>query len=203
MKPKSQITAERIIPILLVSILCGCAGKKTRLWIDPPVGTEMSDRGSQKLYYQIEDAQLGKKESLSIPIQNLPENLVVEQRGKGSPSEAEIGLATKADRQISAGQLPESEKPAAPTLSYLRGLSEVEAKYQKRLYSEALIHLAPLLEQYPKQSRLFVMQGTLFRKIGEKKLALDAYKRAQQLDPGNPALEEAVLHAQDEIGETL
>lgn len=185
-------------PILLISTI-GCASKKTRLWIDPPIGTEVSEQNSKKIYYQVEDIQGGKKESLAIPIQQMPENLVVEQRGKHS-MEREIALATKADQQISDGKLPNPETSPAPTVSYLRGLAEVEGLYQKRQYSEALVHLAPLIEQYPRQSRLFVMQGTLFRKIGEKKLALDAYKRAQQLDPNNPALEEAVLRSQEEIG---
>lgn len=192
---------QYLIPILLLTTM-GCAAKKTRLWIEPPIGTEATERNPQKLYYQVEDVQAGKKESLAIPLQQMPENLVVEQRGKSS-SESEIALATKADRQISDGKLPDANTSSAPTVSYLRGLSEVEAMYQKRQYSEALVHLAPLIEQYPKQSRLFVMQGTLFRKIGEKKLALDAYKRAQQIEPNNPALEEAVLRTQDEIGEKL
>lgn len=183
----------------------GCAEKKTRLWIDPPPGTDVADRATQKLYYQIEDVQGGKKESMAIPLQQMPENLVVQQ--KASPhSESELQLATEADRQISDGKLPDAAaKPLKPTVSYLRGLAEVEGLYQKRQFSEALVRLAPLIEQYPKQSRLFAMQGTLYRRIGEKKLSLDAYSRAQKLDSSSATLEDAVLRARDETesGENL
>lgn len=183
----------------------GCAEKKTRLWIDPPPGMDVADRNSQKLYYQIEDAQGGKKESMAIPLQQLPENLVVQQKA-GPHTDSDLALATQADKQISEGKLPDpSAKTSKPTVSYLRGLAEVEGLYQKRQYSEALVRLAPLIEQYPKQSRLFAMQGTLYRRIGEKKLSLDSYNRAQKLDSGSATLEDAVLRARDEAesGENL
>jgi hypothetical protein len=183
----------------------GCAERKTRLWIDPPPGMDVADRNTQKLYYQIEDSQAGKKESMAIPLQQMPENLVVEQKA-GPRTESELALATQADRQISEGKIPDAaSKNSKPTVSYLRGLAEVEGLYQKRQYSEALVHLAPLIEQYPKQSRLFAMQGTLYRRIGEKKLSLDAYNRAKKLDGASATLEDAVLRARDEAesGENL
>ncbi len=194
---------KRFVAILFVLLMgAGCAEKKSRIWIDPPVGIEVTERNPQKIYYQIEDMQSGKKESLTIPLQQMPENLVVEQKNKPAP-ESELALATRADKQISAGQILSAGATTTPTLSYLHGLAEVESMYQKKQYAEALVRIAPLLEEYPKQSRLFVMQGTLFRRIGEKKLALASYKRAQQLEPNNPTLEEAVLKAQDETGENL
>ncbi len=184
----------------------GCAEKKTRLWIEPPVGSDSDKTHSQKLFYQVEDVHGGKKESLMIPIQQTPDNLTLEENkgeNKTHPGDSEVSLATRADQQIRDGKLSITHKTGAPTVSYLRGLSEVEALYQKKMYTESLIKLAPLIEQYPQQTRLFVMQGTLFKKMGEKKLALEAYQKAQKLDSQNPEIMEAVLKIQDEIGEKL
>lgn len=198
----SQKKRIALTALALSVALSACAEKKTRLWIDPPIGTEASERSPNKLYYQIEDVQSGKRESVSIPLQQMPENLVVQQ--KATPkTEDGLALATQADRQISDGKAAAPAKSGKPTVSYLRGLSEVEGFYQKRQFSEALVRLAPLIDQYPKQSRLFTMQGTLYRKIGEKKLAAQSYKRAQELDRNDPMLEEAMLKSQDEAGENL
>jgi hypothetical protein len=192
--------------VITVSLLAGlgCVEKKSRLWIDPPPGFEDSEKNSQKLYYQVEDMQSGKKENLIIPLSHMPENLVVSADGKEAfKSDAQLASATKADRMISDGKLADSQNVETPTLSYLKGLTEVEDLHQKRQFTEALVRVAPLIEQYPRQPRLLIMQGTLFRKIGEKKLALEAYRRAQKLDPKNPALEEAVLRGMEESGGNL
>lgn len=189
--------------LLLLLSLSSCAEKKTRVWIDPPLGLETGSGNSQKLYYQIEDVQAGKKENLIIPLRQTPHNLVVEEKKKNSEEDATLSLVTQADKQIQDGKLAFGQKVGAPTVSYLRGLAEVEGLYKNKKYSEALVKIGPLIEQYPQQSRLFVMQGTLFRKIGERKLSLQAYKKAQELDRGNPAIEEAVLKAQDEVGGSI
>jgi tetratricopeptide (TPR) repeat protein len=191
--------------ILSISSLLigGCAEKKTRIWIEPPVGQEVSEKSGQKLYYQVEDIQTGKKENLIIPLRQVPENLTVHNKKNQQNGDSELAMATKADQFISNGKISDPNVGNIPTVSYLRGLDEVEKLYQKKQYSESLIRLTPLIEQYPKQARLFTMQGTLFLKIGEKKMALEAYKRAQKLDKDNPAIEEAIFKTQAETGDKL
>lgn len=187
--------------LVLIGLLSApsCAEKKTRIWIEPPLGHESSAK--KKIYYQVEDIQSGKKENLMIPLEQTPENLIVEDRkiGKG---EAGLGTATQADRMISDGKLSD-KKTTSPTVSYLRGLQEVEDLFRKRAFSEALVKIAPLAEQYPNQTRVFAMQGTLFRKIGEKKLALKAYQRAFELDNENAELEDMIARLEDETGGSL
>ena len=50
-------------------------------------------------------------------------------------------------------------------------------------------------------AKLHVMQGTLYKKIGEKKLAYQAYQRAFALDKDNVRLQEAMDKLQAETGE--
>jgi Tfp pilus assembly protein PilF len=46
------------------------------------------------------------------------------------------------------------------------------------------------------------MQGTLYKKIGENKLALASYKKAYELEP-NILYEEVIENLENEIEETL
>jgi tetratricopeptide (TPR) repeat protein len=187
----------------LCALATSCAETKSRLWIEPPVGSISNT--PRELTYQVENSN-GTKENLVIPIKQLPDYLVIEDRKKGNKSDpgTDHASATQADQQIHGGKLAAAaKKKNAPTISYLRGLAEVEGLYHQQHYAEALVKLAPLVEEYPQQTRLLVMQGTLFRKIGEKKLALESYNKAKGLDRRNPEIDEAIAKLQDETGETL
>jgi tetratricopeptide (TPR) repeat protein len=192
--------------LILTLTVFACAEKQTRTWIDPPPGYESSKRPGQgkNLYYQIEDLQSGKRESFSIPVEQAPENLVLEDhRAKKSGPEGDTSEATQADRAIETGKLQAGPASSgAPTISYLRGIQEVEDLYQKQQFNEALIRIQPLIEQYPTQPKLFAMQGTLYRRIGERRLAQQAYKRAHELDKDDAAIEEAYLRTQDDSTES-
>lgn len=187
---------------VIAILICACAQKKARLWIEPPVGHSGTNSSSRNIFYRVEDAHTGKKESLYIPLNQPPQNLVVETNNKGGEGEENIAV-TKADEFLHQGKLPEAQdKKLPPTLSYLRGIQEVERLFAGEQHNEALVRLTPLLEQYPDQPRLYLMQGTLYRKIGEKKMALLSFKRAQELDKDNPLIEEALMRTQDDLGGT-
>jgi tetratricopeptide (TPR) repeat protein len=185
------------VAVAVLFSLLGCADKEVRLWIEPPAGFRAETQ--RNLYYRTEDVQSGKKESVAIPINQLPENLVVE-----APTPKDLtsspAAATKADALISGSSKTSPRKEGSPAVSYLRGLRSVEDLYQKKQFEEALIQLAPLLEDYPEKPRLFVMQGTLYRQLGEKKLAYHAYKVAHDLDKSDPKVAEAFYRMQNEAG---
>jgi tetratricopeptide (TPR) repeat protein len=184
--------------VLFLLILGACADKEVRLWIEPPVGYRTESQRS--LYYNIEDVQSGKKQSVAIPVNQLPENLVVEA-DQTAPEDENLAAATKADTLLGQTKPTAPLKEGAPTLSYLRGVRAVEDLYRQNQYEEALIKLAPLVEQYPQRPRLFVMQGTLYRQLGEKRLAYKAYKAAHELDKEDPKVAEAFYRLQNEAGE--
>ncbi len=190
-----------ITATITMVFIVSCSGKKTRMWITPPYSASEKDL-ARNINFQVEDVQTGKKESLTIPLHHSPETLVVENMQKKDPNDKDLAV-TFADRIISEGKVKSSDQKGPLSLSYLNGTAEVEDLYTKEKYSEALIRLAPLVEQYPKQAKLFIMQGTLYRKIGEKKLALGSFKRAQKLDKSNADLEEAILAIENDLGENL
>ncbi len=197
-----------LLKLSLLSILAfiACAEKKTRVWIDTPMGMDAEKLNSKNLSYHVEDVNQGKKENLTIPVNQIPDQLVVQTRKKSSTSgqeDGDLAVITQADQQIRDGKLTSVSPDGAPKISYLRVVSDIESLYLKKHYSEALVKLAPLIEQYPKQTKLFVMQGTLFKKIGENKLALDSYKKAKELEPNNASIEESILRVQAEVGSNL
>ncbi|MGZ3687703.1 MAG: hypothetical protein ACXVBW_05355, partial [Bdellovibrionota bacterium] len=113
---RNNIKRWAALGILMTST--GCAERKTRIWIDPPIGYESST--PKKLYYQVEDVSSGKRENLTIPLEQTPENLVVEQRKSAGSAPEGTQLAsseaTKADREIRDGKLPDIKAASAPTI---------------------------------------------------------------------------------------
>lgn len=186
---RSLLTLTALLPLL-----AHCAEPRSRVWIEPPIG--YAAQIPKKLYYKVEGGD-GNKETLAIPLTQLPQDLVVE--GVSKIAKGELGPnATRADQLFSQGKVSDA-KPTAPTLSYFRGVQAVERLHAAGQFSEALIRLTPLLEQYNDQAKLFQMQGTLYRKLGERKMALLAFKRAQEIEKTNPALDEAIQRTQEEL----
>lgn len=179
---------------LLIVLGVGCSTSKTRIWIDPPLGLSSEVQEDKNVSYRVEDVSSGKTENIVIPMVQSPENITIQdERKKALPSDPQEGeLVTQADQQIHDGTLAEHSSEEKPKISYLMGISKVEELYKKKKYAEALVRLAPLVKQYPKQTKLFVMQGTLFKKMGDSKLALEAYKRAQNLEPNNRSIRESI-----------
>ena len=67
--------------------------------------------------------------------------------------------------------------------SYLEGLSAIERQYSRGHWMVALRLVNKSLSQFPDKPRLYLMKGSLLRKLGEKKMALSAYEKALGLQP--------------------
>src|SRR5579884_3123042 len=142
MKTLTKLFSLTLIPLAFLS----CAEKQKRTWIDPPPGYESAKRSGKSIYYQVTDVQTGKKETLAIPVEQAPQNLVVEDtRAKKAGPDGNLAEATKADHAIETGKLPTPVASGAATVSYLRGIQEVEDLYQKQQFNEALIRIQPLV----------------------------------------------------------
>lgn len=186
-----------VLPVVVLTLMTACAQNERRVWIEPPIGYETEAKRS--LYYRVDEVNSGRAESLAIPIHQLPENLVVEQSSAGSTSPRSAGI-TKADEQI-LSSLPTSDKTPKPTVSYLLGIENVKQLFNQQKFSQALIELAPLLEQYPSKPELYMMQGTLYRRLDESKLAYASYQKALKLRPDDVALNQAVYQLESKIGD--
>jgi tetratricopeptide (TPR) repeat protein len=83
-------------------------------------------------------------------------------------------------------------KGAAKKKSYLGSLAKVNELYVGKKYELALIEVVALEKEYPQDSRILSMKGSLYLKLGKHKLAREAWEKALQINPNDQALAEAL-----------
>jgi tetratricopeptide (TPR) repeat protein len=119
-------------------------------------------------------------------------------------AEAVLGAKQEKEAQPTGEQKPEGEqKPAgdervvdahkkARTRSYLGGMARVKEMYASRRYELALIELVNLETEYPNDARLLAMKGSLYLKLGQPKLARQAWEKALSINPDDLGVAEAL-----------
>jgi tetratricopeptide (TPR) repeat protein len=125
-------------------------------------------------------------------------------------AEAVLGAKQEKETHPSGEQKPEGEqkptreqKPTsdervvdahkqARTRSYLGGMARVKEMYASRRYELALIELVNLETEYPNDARLLAMKGSLYLKLGQPKLARQAWEKALSINPEDLGLAEAL-----------
>ncbi|HYV49970.1 MAG TPA: tetratricopeptide repeat protein [Myxococcaceae bacterium] len=83
-------------------------------------------------------------------------------------------------------------KGAAKKKSYLGSLAKVNELYVGKKFELALIEVVALEKEYPQDSRILSMKGSLYLKLGKHKLAREAWEKALQINPNDQALAEAL-----------
>ncbi len=125
-----------------------------------------------------------------------------------------VEMLTSADEEMLAeavvgAQAKPGEKDAAPlidankaarTRSYLGGVARVKEMFAARRYELALIELVSLEKEYPQDARLLAMKGSLYMKLGQQKLARQAWEKALSINPEDAGVAEA-LRATASAGE--
>ncbi|HEX8437919.1 hypothetical protein [Archangium sp.] len=109
---------------------------------------------------------------------------------KSAKPEAE-GKPVAAKQPAANGQVVDAHK-AARTRSYLGGMARVKEMYSSRRYELALIELVNLEKEYPNDARLLAMKGSLYLKLGQSKLARQAWEKALSINPDDLGVAEAL-----------
>jgi tetratricopeptide (TPR) repeat protein len=114
---------------------------------------------------------------------------------------ADEELLADSTARAATGGLPEAgaasgkavdAKGAAKKKSYLGSLAKVNEMYVAKKYELALIEVVNLEKEYPQDSRILSMKGSLYLKLGKHKLAREAWEKALQINPNDQALAEAL-----------
>jgi Flp pilus assembly protein TadD len=171
--------------------LAACATPKPRRYWVMPSEVSSGQTSGRLLTYQVERVNQGVKETIRLPISQVPDAVVVDGNAAGSGSASLVAETPHAPATL-ADEALLGKKDVRPGLSYLKSIEKIEKLYAGGEYGEALVHLTPLLRHYPKKARLYAMQGTLLEELHENELALDAYRKAQGLEPLNKDYERAV-----------
>ncbi len=107
----------------------------------------------------------------------------------GKPAAGSKPVAAK--QPAADGQVVDAHK-AARTRSYLGGVARVKEMYSSRRYELALIELVNLEKEYPNDARLLAMKGSLYLKLGQTKLARQAWEKALSINPDDLGVAEAL-----------
>jgi tetratricopeptide (TPR) repeat protein len=119
-------------------------------------------------------------------------------------AEAVLGAKQEKEPKPAAGDKPaEGAKPSgearvvdaqrtARTRSYLGGVARVKEMYAARRYELGLIELVNLEAEYPNDARLLAMKGSLYLKLGQPKLARQAWEKALSINPDDLGVAEAL-----------
>jgi tetratricopeptide (TPR) repeat protein len=210
---------KRLAPVLLLSALAGCAPPLPRRLVvsealrrPPPAAPAARDAAAATAIapqrYVIRLAQAGKVWELELPEQAGGYEVRIPLAG-GGPAE----MLTPADEELLADFAAASPaggdgkadprvasldpKAAAAKKSYLGGLAKVSELYQARRYELALVEAVNLEAAYPRDARVVAMKGSLYVKLGRKRLAREAWQKALSLNPSDAGVAEALRELGD------
>ena len=113
--------------------------------------------------------------------------------------EVRIPLGPGYDQPNLADQEMLGKTPAASlSKSYLSTLAKVGEMYANHRFELALIEIVDLEQQYPKDSRILAMKGSLYQRLGKTALAREAWKKALEIDPSDTTVAEALRALKEE-----
>jgi tetratricopeptide (TPR) repeat protein len=87
---------------------------------------------------------------------------------------------------------PGDDKPPSARSSYLLTLAKVKDLYKARQYELALVELAELDRQYPEDEHILSMKGSLYERLGNKRLAREAWEQTLRINPFNLPVSQAL-----------
>lgn len=76
--------------------------------------------------------------------------------------------------------------------SYLAKIDVVKQLFKAARYEAALIELDHLVQEYPNNSRLYEMRGTVLDRLGYTDLAIKSWRQALEFNPGRLGLKKLV-----------
>lgn len=88
--------------------------------------------------------------------------------------------------------LQESDELPKLDESYLGRLDVVKQLFKSKRYEASLIEIDKLIHQYPTDSKLFEMRGTVLDRLGYRDLALRSWKQSLEFKPDQIALKKLV-----------
>jgi hypothetical protein len=164
--------------------------------------------------YEIEIPDAARNYDIVVPLTNMQAS-----SGAGSSAAEDSSIpSSSTDREFISqfppleGKSPEETalldsafgvgKAQGPTQgpSYTRKLAKITGLYKSRQHEFALIEINNLLAYYPNSPRLYKMKGTILVKLRHFELALSAWERAFELEPGDKRLKIGIESLSTKMG---
>jgi len=193
--------------ILLCTMVCACA-PRARIVVPPESIRELAYMPTPDRYatsrhvvrmsdgtrdWEVEFPDVAVAYEVRIPLRGAP--------GPGTqPDDAVPTHVTAADREMmeeravnaQAAGAKTADKKDAKKKSYLGGIARVRELYRTRNYELALIDVVDLEREYPNDTKIMAMKGSIYRKLGKTKLAREVWEKVLALDPDNATVADAL-----------
>jgi hypothetical protein len=195
---------------------CGCASgcaSGREFWsyvVEPPVekpvarekGTAIGEPASPHVI-RVAYSDGGTSTEVLIPLLSTGQQVIVDQKGR--PAREAIALAPlapgPADKALDESYLS-SGKPVSAKAGPV-SISKTQAMVKKLVkqgnLSLALDYLEQLLQRYPQHVESLRAKGSVLLKMGERDAALDAYRKAQEIEP-NPQVAKQIHELEKSSG---
>lgn len=140
---------------------------------------------------------------VQIPVLTTGQQIVIDHKGR--PSEKSLSLIplppTEADKSLEDSYLKNGNPIAqkATPVSIVKTQAEIQKLAKQGNYALALEYATQLLQRYPNHVETLRTKGALLLKMGEKDAALDAYQKAQDIQP-NSRVQKQMDSLQKELG---
>lgn len=193
--------------IILCTLVCACA-PRARIVVPPESIRELAYMPTPDRYatsrhvvrmsdgtrdWEVEFPDVAVAYEVRIPLRGAP--------GPGTqPDDAVPTHVTAADREMmeeravnaQAAGAKTADKKDAKKKSYLGGIARVRELYRTRNYELALIDVVDLEREYPNDTKIMAMKGSIYRKLGKTKLAREVWEKVLALDPDNATVADAL-----------
>ena len=147
--------------------------------------------------YTVRMAEGGRVWVAELPQTPGPFEMTIPLEAAPATARAPLGQKPGAAPQMAAAVDPQTEAEAK-VQRYLLSVARVKDLASVGRNELALVVLDEVLKEHPKDERLWLMKGTLFRKSGQPARAKEAWTTAQQLAPSDPEVAEALRSLSEE-----
>ncbi len=115
---------------------------------------------------------------------SLSDREIIGTLSRGSAQDKELESSIENDLKL----VPSNDLLELDTPSYLAGIDHIKQLFRETRFEAALLATDELLKSYPTDPKLHEMRGTLFDRLGQKELAIRAWKQSLELHPKNTKL---------------
>jgi hypothetical protein len=186
-------------------LLAGCASGR-EFWtyvVEPPVekpvkreqGTPTGQVTSPHVV-KVNYSDGANSTEVQVPVISSGQQVIIDQKGR--PAQDAVNLVPlapgPADKSLDETYVKSGKTVSqkAQPVSIVKTQAMVKKLVKQGNYSLALEYVDQLLQRYPQHVESLRAKGSILLKMGEKEAALDAYRKAQEIEPNSQVRKQIV-----------
>jgi tetratricopeptide (TPR) repeat protein len=140
---------------------------------------------------------------VQVPVINTGQQVIIDQKGRSAMSAVNLAplAPTGADKAMEDTYVKSGKAVVAKAqpVSIVKTQAMVKKLVKQGNYSLALEYVDQLLQKYPQHVESLRAKGSILLKMGERESALDAYQKAEEIEP-NPQVRKQIESLEKAIG---